>query len=148
MSFILTAFVSTFMVLSASASDLNTGDIVYANNGNHLVAKIERIFDNKIAEIRLILLNGQTPDSDGTYFWNCKKLSKASICTDGICTGDIVYGNNGSPLVGEVKRTFENSKVEIEWISRRGKPVNFNRLYYWDSEKLALESSGPCSSCN
>ena len=68
MNFILTAFVSTFMVLSASTSELKSGDIVYANNGNDLVAKIERIFDNKIAEIRLILLNGQTPESDDTYF--------------------------------------------------------------------------------
>ena len=56
------------MVLSASTSELKSGDIVYANNGNDLVAKIERIFDNKIAEIRLILLNGQTPESDDTYF--------------------------------------------------------------------------------
>ncbi|MEN9722598.1 MAG: hypothetical protein RJB38_584 [Pseudomonadota bacterium] len=64
--------------------------------------------------------------------------SAVALAASGICTGQIVYGNNGSDLVGQVTNVF-GKKAEIRWQLLDGQPYSGN-LSYWDTEDLSAQT--------
>lgn len=131
--------VSDLSVETDCAGNICKGKTIYGNNGNHLVGKVIRTFENGKVEISWATMNGSAFSGSMAY-WDASDLSPQTHCAaNRVCEGSVVYGNNGNHLVGTVHRVFANGKVEIAWATMNGDTFSGDRSY-WDATDLSKES--------
>ena len=141
--------VDRLSVQTKCVGSLCEGAIVYGHNGEPMVGKVNRLFENGMVEVDWELREGEY--FSGLGYWRTTRLSEQVRCDLGICEGDKVYGNNGYNLVGEARRIFKNGIVEVSWSTLDGSPFNSD-FAYWHTVSLRKQNppcqSSPSQSCH